>query len=58
MHRTSDVNQAPENYKNEKIVIFVLIGYFIYLHFKCFPPSQSPSANPSTHLPSPLLLRE
>jgi hypothetical protein len=31
---------------------FFCIGYFIYLHFKCCPPSQSPICKPS--IPSPL----
>jgi hypothetical protein len=38
--------------------IFVFfIGCFIYLHFKCFPPSWFPLCNPPTkNPPSPLLL--
>jgi hypothetical protein len=31
--------------------IFKLIGYFIYLYFKCYPFLVSPSRNPLFHLP-------
>jgi hypothetical protein len=33
--------------------LFVCFGYFMYLHFKCFPSLSFPSENPLTHLLSP-----
>ena len=30
---------------------FIFIGYFLYLHFKCYPLAQSPSVNPLSHPP-------
>jgi hypothetical protein len=29
----------------------IIIGYFIYLHFKCYPPSWFPLSKPSPCLP-------
>jgi hypothetical protein len=37
-------------------LFYFIIGYFIYLHIKCCPPSGFPSANPRSPPPSPLLL--
>jgi hypothetical protein len=37
-------------------VIF-LIGYFLYLHFKCYPLSQFPPGNPYPILPPPASMR-
>jgi hypothetical protein len=31
--------------------LFVSIGYFIYLHFKCYPPFWFPLHNPPTPCP-------
>jgi hypothetical protein len=35
------------------IFFFSFIGYFLYLHFKCYPLSRSPLQNPQSHPPSP-----
>jgi hypothetical protein len=36
------------------IFLIFLIGYFLYLHFKCYPLSHIPSLRkPLSHLPSP-----
>jgi hypothetical protein len=37
--------------------IFLLIGYFIYLHFICYPTSQFLLLNSPSHFPSLLPLR-
>ena len=34
-----------------------LIGYFIYLHFKCYPPLQFSLHKPPTLLPSPASMK-
>jgi hypothetical protein len=44
-------------YKILPSFLFKLIGYFIYLHFKCCSPSWSPFRKPSTPFPSSLPLR-
>lgn len=35
------------------IIIIIIIGYLIYLHFKCYPPSHLPLYQPP--IPSSLL---
>ena len=35
------------------ILIFLKIGYFIHLHFKCYPVPDFPSANNLFQLPLP-----
>lgn len=34
----------------------VFIGYFIHLHFKCYPPSQFSFSKPPISSPFPFLL--
>lgn len=36
--------------------LFLFINHFIGLHFKCYPPSQSPLHEPSPPFPHPLWL--
>jgi hypothetical protein len=36
-----------------RLLFFFLIGYFIYLHFKCYPLPSFPSGTPLSHPPSP-----
>jgi hypothetical protein len=39
-------------------IFFPLIGYFLYLHFKCYPLTRSPFWSPRPHpIPFPLLLQ-
>ena len=43
--------------RNTTFNYFLKLGYFIYLHFKCCPPSLCPLPNPLIPSPSPLPLR-
>jgi hypothetical protein len=35
----------------------IFIGYFIYLHFKCYPFPGFPSGKPLTYMPSPASIK-
>ena len=43
------VNGYPKPINVNKFFFF--LGYFLYLHFKCFPPSRSPLQKPPATTP-------
>ena len=44
--------------KEQVSTLFLKIGYFICLHFKCYPLSQFPLCKPPILLPSPSLYED
>jgi hypothetical protein len=51
VHTTTD--RCSSHPTSEKLLLFFLIEYFIYLNFKCYPLSWFPLQNPLSHpLPS------
>jgi hypothetical protein len=39
--------------QKKKEIVLNFIGYFIYLHFRCYPPSQFPFYKPLIPCPNP-----